>query len=86
MEGQKTERTERCLFHSPTADFTDDVRKNRLRATLFVIPPETPSESAPRAPRPEASMMMNSDGQLLYFDLESAAGPHGGMVYKTREE
>ena len=84
LEGQKTERTERCLFYSPTAEIMDDVRRNRLRATLSVIPPETRSESAPRAARPKASMMVNSDGQLLYFDLESAAGPHGGMAYKTR--
>ena len=86
LEGQKSKRTARGLCYSPTGEIMDDMRKNRLRATLAVIPSETPSETAPWAPRPVPAMMVNSDGQLLYFDLEAPARPRGGAAYKTREE
>lgn len=94
LEQQKSERTGRGLLYSPTGEIMDEVRRNRLRATLSEgapsAAPSTPSEATPPAPgpvaRPGPAMVMNADGQILYFDLQSAAGPHGGAAYKTREE
>ena len=97
LEQQKSERTGRGLLYSPTGEIVDEVRRNRSRATLSVAlseaspsaAPSTWSETIPPAPRPVArpgpAMVMNAEEQILYFGLESAAGPRGG-AYKTREE
>ena len=77
----KRQRVAKGLFYSPTEEIMDDMGRNRLRATLLM----TLSEAVSPAPRSEPDMMVNTDGQRLYFDLESAASPRGAGRRIRRE-